>query len=128
MFKESINTKKQGDIGLAVAIASLCKKNYTVCIPLTDSQDYDLVVEIDNKLSKVQVKTTGVKSKYGIFKVTLKVCGGNKSRSNVKNLNRSLIDYLFILTSDGDEYLIPSENIGGTSGINLGDKYKKYIL
>jgi hypothetical protein len=39
------NTKKQGDVGLA--IGWFTSQGHTVCVHLTDSQDYDLVVEID---------------------------------------------------------------------------------
>ena len=44
------NSKKQGDAGLGIAIEYFTTKGYCVCIPLTDSQEYDLVVEIQNKL------------------------------------------------------------------------------
>ena len=36
------NSKKQGDIGLGIAIGWFATQGYTVCVPLTDSQDYDL--------------------------------------------------------------------------------------
>ncbi len=48
------NSKKQGDIGLGAAIAYFTFKGFTVSIPLTDSQDYDLVVDDGHKLSRIQ--------------------------------------------------------------------------
>ena len=53
------NTKKQGDVGLGAAIAFFSNLGYTVATPLTDSQNYDLVVDMDEGLKKVQVKTKG---------------------------------------------------------------------
>ena len=39
------NSKKQGDWGLGRAIAYFTLKEYTVSVPLTESQDYDLIVD-----------------------------------------------------------------------------------
>lgn len=70
------NTKKQGDVGLGLAIGWFTSQGHTVCVPLTDSQDYDLVVDIDGKLQKVQVKTTTYKAPSGAYSVGLSVKGG----------------------------------------------------
>ena len=43
------------------------KEQYTVNIPLNDTQWYDLIVEKDSKLSRVQVKATSCKTKYGVY-------------------------------------------------------------
>lgn len=56
--------KEKGNSGLGIAIAYYSSKGYTVAIPLNDTQDYDLVVDKDEKLYKVQVKATACKTKY----------------------------------------------------------------
>jgi len=38
------NTKKQGDAGVGMAIGWCVSVGWTVCVPLTDSQEYDLVI------------------------------------------------------------------------------------
>lgn len=58
LFENAINSKKQGDIGMCYAMAYYAKLGWTVSIPVTDSQDYDLVVDNGTRLFKVQVKTT----------------------------------------------------------------------
>lgn len=126
MLKDQKNSRIQGNVGLGVAISYFCICGYNVSIPLTDSQDYDLIVEIDNILSRVQVKTTYSKTPYGIFTATLKTSGGNKSGYNIKNFNPDNVNYLFILTEDNDQYFIPcNPNIPKTS-INLDKKYNKF--
>ena len=45
MFKNAINWKKQGDIGMCYAMAYYSKLGWTISIPITDSQDYDLIVD-----------------------------------------------------------------------------------
>ena len=51
--------KEKGNAGLAMAIAYFSTNGYTVSIPLNDTQDYDLVIEMDGNLSSVQVKASG---------------------------------------------------------------------
>jgi HJR/Mrr/RecB family endonuclease len=67
MFENAINSKKQGDIGMCYAIAYFSKMGYTVNIPITDSQDYDLIIDREGKLLKVQVKTTKFKIRDGVY-------------------------------------------------------------
>lgn len=49
-LNEHKNSKKQGDAGLGEAIAYFTRLGYTVQLPLTDSQDYALVVDIDGNI------------------------------------------------------------------------------
>ena len=123
----SNNTKQQGNIGLAAAILYFTKKLYTVSLPLNDSQDYDLIVDINNSLCRVQVKTTTYKTAYGIYQVSLRSSGGT-SGTVYKKVIDTIIDYVFILTSDSTMYMIPFIEVNNSSTINLGDKYKKYVV
>ena len=58
------SNKEKGNTGLGIAIAYYSANGYTVSIPLNDTQDYDLIVDKDNILKKVQVKATSCKTKY----------------------------------------------------------------
>jgi hypothetical protein len=127
MFEIFKNTKKQGDFGLGKAIGWLCEKGFTVSLPLTDSQDYDLIVDIDDGLCRVQIKTTSYK-RINVFSVSLSVKGGNKSSSKIKKFDNTKVEYVFVLTSDDEMYFIPSKEINSTSTINLGDKYKSFKI
>lgn len=121
------NSKKQGDVGLGVAIAWFTAEGHTVCVPLTDSQDYDLVID-DGRLNKVQVKTTTV-HQDGSYVVELRTSGGNRSGTGkTKKFDSTQIDILFVVTDDGTKYLIPSSEISSTCRLSLGTKYRKYRL
>ena len=126
--KRNMNTKQQGDIGVAKAIYYYTVSGFIVSIPNTDNSRYDLVVDKGVGLQKVQVKTTTFKSKYGVYEVGLKTCGGNSSWSGVsKKLSKEEIDTLFVLTQDGDMYEFPPEVFDGRGRLNLGkdrDIYK----
>ena len=123
MFK---NTKKQGDWGLGLAIAYFTSKGITISIPLTDSQDYDLVIDLENQLKRVQVKSTFHKVKSGNYTVSLTTKGGNKSSSKIKKLDKNSVDFIFIATGNSDLYLIPCESVN--SSITLSSKYQQYKL
>lgn len=127
-FSKYRNTKKQGDAGLGLAIAWFSCNSETVCIPLTDSQDYDLVVDFgDGELKKVQVKTTSFLSPYGVYIVGISVQGGNRSgKSTCKEFDNTKVDFIFVVTGDGGHYLIPSVYITAKRCICLGAKFSKY--
>lgn len=116
--KEKKNTHIQGNIGLVTAIQHFGNLGCIICIPLNDIQDYDLVVDYEGRLIKVQVKTTYFKinNKY---KVKL---GG------AKRFTENQSDYLFIVNQEGVKYFIPRDIVTASSGIVLGDNYSQYIV
>jgi hypothetical protein len=126
MFK---NSRKQGDAGLGQAIAWFTMKGYAVCIPLTDNQDYDLVVEIDGALRKVQVKSGSTLAKSGAALFYLSVNGGNKSGdTTTKTVSQQTWDYLFGYHLTTKQVIfIPKDEVHTEGQLQLGDKYKEWI-
>jgi len=45
--------KEIGNTSLGIAISYFCSQGCTVSVPLNDTQDYNLVVDIQNKLFRV---------------------------------------------------------------------------
>ena len=117
--------KEKGNTGLSIAIAYYTSNGYTVSIPLNDTQDYDLIVEKDNKLKRVQVKSTSCKTKYGIYQVALKSCGGTLGKT-YKTLIDTNIEEVFILTEDISMYIIPKEEIKNRTTLNINQECYKY--
>jgi hypothetical protein len=108
-------------------MAYYSKLGYTISIPLTDSQDYDLIVDTGMDLFKVQVKTSNQYSECGIPIVAIKTSGGNRSgQGKIKTFDQNSSDLLFILLNNGDCYSIPTKNITSKTTINLGEKYLPY--
>ena len=120
---------KQGNLGLGKAISYFVSKGYCVSLPLNDTQKYDLVVEIKNKLLKVSVKTSRNLSENGTYSVQLRNTGGNRTGTvrQVPFDNKSC-DLLFIYTSDEKIYLIPSSKIEAKNSICVGKKYTEYLV
>lgn len=114
-----LNTNKEkGNTGLGIAIAYYASNGYIVSIPLNDTQDYDLIVDKDNFIKRVQVKSTGCKTKYGNYQVALKSCGGTKGKT-YKTVIESNIEELFILTEELGMYIIPKEELQNKSTLNI---------
>lgn len=129
MFNKCKNSKQQGDIGLGSCIAFFSSKCYVVSIPLTDSQDYDLVIEENGKLKKVQVKTTSFKINNKYYNFNLSVKGGNRtSKGSVKHFDNTKVDYIFVLCDNGIRYLIPSKEVSAKNCVTLYSPWDKYII
>lgn len=119
--------KEKGNTGLGIAIAYYSMNGYTVSIPLNDTQDYDLIVDKNNILKKVQVKATSCKTRYNKYQVTLKSCGGTKGKT-YKTIIDTNIDEVFIVTGNMDIFILPIEEIKNRSTINLCRKYEKFRI
>jgi hypothetical protein len=122
------NPREQGLIGLTDAIAWFGANGYGVLLPLIDAQPYDLVVDGGEGLQRVQVKTTTVRSPYGVFVVSISTNGGNQSFHTRKPFDRSEADLLYVLTDDGTRYLIPTVIISSRNTLNLGERVAGYRL
>lgn len=93
-----------------VAIEFL-KLGIQVCKPLVQSSRYDFVVDIDDKLYKIQVKTSTPKGNNSYIEFATSTSHTN-SRGTV-NLNYSEKDVDFFATMyNGECYLIPYEICG----------------
>jgi hypothetical protein len=121
------NPKRQGNVGMAAAVYYFTKIGFNVSIPLTDSQEYDILVEDeDGKIYRIQVKTTRY-ARNGIFECSLMVSGGNRTGIGKKRMiSTSKVDLVYILCEDGTQYLLPTKVIFGKKNIALGADYRRF--
>lgn len=122
-----LTNKEKGNTGLGIAIAYYTSNGYIVSIPLNDTQDYDLIVDKNNKIEKIQVKATSCKTKYNVYQVSLKSTGGTNGKT-YKTVVDTKIDKLFIMTDKLDIYIIPIEKIQNRTTLNLCNKYEEYKI
>ena len=118
----------QGNVGLGKAIEYFTSHKITVSIPLNDTQKYDLVIDIEGNLKKISVKTSRNKTKNGTYEVGLRNTGGASGKCIIRHFDKKSCDYVFVLTGNNEMYLIPSEEIEGSSTITVGKKYSKYKI
>lgn len=124
-----MNTRKQGDIGVAAAILYFTRQGWAVSKPLADSQRYDLVIDDGAKLLRVECKTSRY-IEHGNYKVEITTKNGNKTGTSKTTFSKDDADLLFIATlgESGFNYLIPATAVDGQNSVTLGGKYDEYRL
>ena len=123
MLKEIGNSKVKGTVGIGRAIQYFTSKGVVVSIPLNDSQGYDLVVEVDGKLQRVQVKTSTSRGGSGeSWSIALRTMGGNQSFHTAKDFDKTKCDLLFSMVENGRMWLIPTDKITSKTCITVGHK------
>lgn len=109
------NNKNRGRAGMSLAIAYYGSNGYTVSIPLSDTQWYDLVIEKDGIFQTVQCKCTTAKDGA----INLKSCGGTNG-SVYDSIKNHPIDFLFCLNGTTNiMYSIPVQDIPNEKAIML---------
>jgi hypothetical protein len=130
----AINRRQQGDLGEASAIEWFSRLRATIFIPFGHSPDVDLVVELEGRLLRIQVKTSTqfTQTPDGHLRrvVALRTCGGNQSWTGVaKEIDPARVDFLFVLTGDGRRWVIPSDCLEARNSIRMGGaKYAEFEI
>lgn len=96
-----LNTVTIGDIGEAQAIALFTKKQIPVSKPLTNNVRYDLIIEKDNKLYRVQVKTTA-NIKDGKMEFATKTTNYTKGTWSTNHYSKNEVDLFFLYCLEND--------------------------
>jgi hypothetical protein len=123
------NSKVLGDVGVGQAIAHFTKLGHTVSIPLSDSQDYDLIVDIEGDLKKVQIKTGSSLSADNTPIISLRTLGGNQSWGGViKRVIDTQVDFLFCCHLTAGNYLIPKDELVARSTLVLNETKERYKI
>lgn len=116
----------------AHATAWFMERGYAVCVPV-EPAPYDLVVDSDKGLVKVQVKSTVSKDRTGRWLVRISRMAyerGAKANANGARVKCAYatgeIDYFFIVTAANDYYLIPLDVTNDLASLTLDSKYAAF--
>lgn len=113
------------------AISWFMHRGYVASIPVEPAR-YDLVVESDSGLKRVQVKSTTSRRKdqwhVRIYRMEYGLrdeldCNGKRGRTPYLP---GEVDLFFVLTGDGSKFLIPIEATRGQLTLTLDRKYAAY--
>lgn len=116
--------KEYGDIvELSFTLKALLK-GFVVSDPIGDVQKYDRIVDVDGKLSRVQIKGTSTKGSQKNYR-----CGVGHGRSSKTPYTKEDCDFIAIYVVPRDVwYIIPIEVISDRKAIRLGiDSSCKYV-
>lgn len=132
-----MNTTQIGDISEQKFILYCLQKNIPVCKPIGNNLPYDFIIEFNEKLLKIQVKTA-YKGKTVSDSWVFNTRSCSKNYTEITNHNYiGLIDYFAVVRPDKDEIIfVPINNAAkGSMIINYDEvckskqnHYKDFIL
>lgn len=93
-------TQRKGDLAVAQAIATFTRLGYDVALPITESAAYDVVVDDEGVLYRVQVRFSSSKD------VELRRIHSSSQGYVIKKTRKNAYDWLYVLFPDRREYLI----------------------
>ena len=109
-----LNTHFQGKTTeMKVALAFL-QKGYQVSQPLVSDSRYDFIIDINNKLLKIQVKTCRIFEEEGYIDFATSTSHTNTQGTVNHSYSEKEIDY-FATIYNNECYLIPFSEIGSSS-------------
>jgi PD-(D/E)XK endonuclease len=132
--ERAVNRRVQGDIGELSAMEWLASRGATVWVPSNHSPHIDLMAEWDDRLIRVQVKTSTfrgtIKSGGERWQISIATSGGNRSWTGLtKKFDPAKVDYLFVLVGDGRRWFIPAHLVEAVRALALGGtKYSEFEI
>jgi len=86
-----------GSLGKAKVIAHLIELGYDVYLEFDGKSPFDLVVHKDDLLERVEVKTTGRRTKFNTgWEVQLKKVRPNRTSNKIINFDNSKVDKVVV--------------------------------
>lgn len=108
-----LNSKQKGILTETQCLAEFSKLGLTVSIPYGDSARYDFILDYNNKLYRIQCKTSN-KIDDGVYMFACRSTTGNTSTIKRRKYDETQIDF-FATIVDNECYLIPVQETGSTS-------------
>ena len=104
-----MNTKLKADIAESAVITELLKRGFNVLKPVGDRLSYDLAVDVNKKLLRIQVKSAWFYR--GVYKVDARMTKTNRGRMIRKYYNENDFDFAIIYIQDLNIFYIMPQPI-----------------
>lgn len=109
----NLDSKQKGNLTELQCLTAFAQLGLTVSIPYGDHARYDFVIDVGNKLYKVQCKTSS-KQDEGVYSFSCRSTAANHSRAASRTYTEDEIDF-FATIIDGQCYLIPVQETSSNS-------------
>lgn len=125
-----MDKRKQGDIGVSEAILYYTKLGYEVFHPLTEATRVDLIVLKEDKILRVQCKTSTFRPNGNdAYSVALTTSGGNRSWSGVKKkITCKEVDIVFMWCDDDSLWVVSASELDGKASFSAGKTNRNYCV
>lgn len=111
--KMELNSKQKGILTETQCLAEFSKLGLTVSIPYGDSARYDFILDYNNKLYRIQCKTSN-EIGDGVYIFSCRSTTGNTSTVKRRSYDETQIDF-FATIVENECYLIPVQETGSVS-------------
>lgn len=102
--------KLKGDIAEASVIAECIKRGYKVSVPFGDRFAYDIILDVNNKLFKIQIKSVYLSSENRLQCSGAKRSLTNRVTTKYKKYNKGDFDFVIAYYQEtNDFYIIPDD-------------------
>lgn len=110
-----INTREEGALGEARVVYEFQKYGVNVSKPFSDNAPYDLVVDVNDRLYKIQIKTSAfVKNNATVFR--LSKTRYNRTSSRITKYTSDEVDYYALYSIVRDKvYIVAYDRAPDTS-------------
>jgi len=104
-----MDKKLKGDIAETSVIAKCVKLGYKVCIPVGDRFSYDLVLDIDNILLRIQIKSAYIASDGSIKCAGARRTLTNRVEIKYKKYEQGAFDFVIVYVPHTEDYYVIPE-------------------
>lgn len=130
------DTNKLGYVGEVKAMSKFAENGFTVFIPLSDAIPIDFIAYKNDKMFRVQVKSTSSKTKYDSYPVKLQTIQVSTTKITYKNMDTSKFDILSVYIEPLDKVcFVKSSELTNVSRIHFrefptkhANKRKQWII
>lgn len=112
-----------GDIGEAKFITKCLEYGHTPCKPFSHNVKYDVLLETENRIYRVQVKTCSKLSSRGRYEFN--ICSGRGGKHSYSIYDVDLLA-LYIIPTD-DFYIVGQNIFSNKTRLNIYPNNEKYI-
>lgn len=106
-----MDTKTKGDIAEIEVQLKALKLGWEVLLPIGDRLPYDLVIVINNKFIKIQVKSAWLSEKDGVYLIDVRRTKTNRRVMKREKYNDDDFDFAIIFIQDLNVFYVMPINI-----------------
>ena len=112
-------SKQKGNIGEAKCLAKMVELGVPVSLPFGDNERYDMIIEHNNKLEKIQVKYSSQKTENNSVIFHTASSTNHTTNKHYTNYINDIDAFLLYNGLNEDIYYLPIETVGNKKTISI---------